>query len=95
MLQSLTHMNVSSNRISRLDSQIFIELPNLLSLDLSHNRPLFFVEQHNRFEENLRCLSLRNTSLTYVRPSGNHNVIIIASYIMILFFLMEVLILVL
>ncbi|KAK7590207.1 hypothetical protein V9T40_001820 [Parthenolecanium corni] len=69
IFKSLTHMNVSSNKISRLDSQILIELPYLLSLDLSHNRPLQFVEQHptfDRFEENLRCLSLRNTSLTYV-----------------------------
>ncbi|XP_029169466.1 LOW QUALITY PROTEIN: chaoptin [Nylanderia fulva] len=68
-LRSLVWMDLSYNRLVRLDDGVFSELPHLVHLDLSHNKQLILESRGRTFyglEDTLLYLSLSNISLLSV-----------------------------
>ncbi|XP_015117217.1 chaoptin [Diachasma alloeum] len=68
-LKGLTHLDVSYNRLVRLDDGVFSELPHLTELDLSHNKQLLLESRGRTFyglEDSLLTLGLSNISLLSV-----------------------------
>ncbi|XP_015593421.1 chaoptin isoform X2 [Cephus cinctus] len=68
-LRGLTWLDLSYNRLVRLDDGVFSDLPELTYLDLSHNKQLV-LEPHGRtfngLEDSLLTLGLSNISLLSV-----------------------------
>ena len=63
-LQRLSHLDLSYNRLARLDDAAFAALPNLSVLDLSHNSELeVFGRVFIGLEMNLMELNLNNISI--------------------------------
>ncbi|GMJ10102.1 receptor like protein 33 [Hibiscus trionum] len=46
-LEGLLHLNLSYNKISVIEANMFVKLKNLVTLDLSHNTPLSLTNNHN------------------------------------------------
>lgn len=68
-LKSLVWMDLSYNRLVRLDDGVFSDLPHLVHLDLSHNKQLILESRGRTFyglEDTLLHLSLSNISLLSV-----------------------------
>lgn len=68
--QSLTWLDLSYNRLVRLDDGIFSDLSYLTHLDLSHNKQLLLESRGRTFhglEDSLLYLDLSNISLLSVR----------------------------
>lgn len=68
--QSLTWLDLSYNRLVRLDDGVFSDLPYLTHLDLSHNKQLLLESRGRTFhglEDSLLYLDLSNISLLSVR----------------------------
>lgn len=69
MFQSLTWLDLSNNKLVRVDGGALGNLPKLSWLDLSHNGPLAFGRGDRTFqglENRLTHLGLKNVSLTLV-----------------------------
>lgn len=67
--KSLTMLDLSYNRLLRLEDSSFTALPRLVSLDLSHNIDLTFEPRGRSFqglEDTLQSLGLKNVSLSTV-----------------------------
>lgn len=70
LFQSLISLDVSKNRLTRIEDSAFKPLSNLLYLDLSYNSPLQILLNGRSFsgvEENLLFLGMNNISLNGVR----------------------------
>ncbi|XP_060831402.1 chaoptin [Bombus pascuorum] len=68
-LRSLTWLDLSYNRLVRLDDGVFSDLPYLTHLDLSHNKQLLLESRGRTFhglEDSLLYLDLSNISLLSV-----------------------------
>lgn len=69
MIQGLVWLDLSYNRLVRLDDGVFSDLPYLAHLDLSHNKQLMLETRGRIFyglEDTLLYLSLSNISLLSV-----------------------------
>lgn len=67
--QGLVWLDLSYNRLVRLDENVFSDLPHLAHLDLSHNKQLILEPRGRTFyglEDTLLSLSLSNISLLSV-----------------------------
>lgn len=70
MFQTLTWLDLSYNRLVRLDDGVFSDLQYLTHLDLSHNKQLLLETRGRTFhglEDSLLYLDLSNISLLSVR----------------------------
>ncbi|XP_044018629.1 chaoptin-like [Aphidius gifuensis] len=75
-LRSLIYLDLSYNRLVRLDDGVFSELKNLNYLDLSHNKQLILETRGRTFhglEDTLLILGLSNISLLSVPELPFHN----------------------
>ncbi|KZC10143.1 Chaoptin, partial [Dufourea novaeangliae] len=69
-LRSLTWLDLSYNRLVRLDDGVFSDMPYMTHLDLSHNKQLLLETRGRTFhglEDSLLYLDLSNISLLSVR----------------------------
>ncbi|KAG7188011.1 hypothetical protein KM043_017654 [Ampulex compressa] len=76
-LRGLTWLDLSYNRLVRLDDSVFSDLPYLTHLDLSHNKQLILETRGRTFtglEDTLLYLGLSNISLLSNSTAQGHDV---------------------
>ncbi|KAK0165366.1 hypothetical protein PV328_003884 [Microctonus aethiopoides] len=74
--RSLTYLDLSYNRLVRLDDGIFSEMPHLTDIDFSHNKQLILETRGRTFyglEDSLLTLGLSNISLLSVPELPLHH----------------------